>query len=133
MLIYLDSNIVIYLIEQPLGWGPRAAAKLAIAHANGDQLVVSDITRLECRIGPLISGDPALLARFDAYFSAPDIQVVPVSGAVCDRAAVIRASYHYNLGDALNLAAAVENHCSTFLTNDARLAGFPDISVEILP
>jgi hypothetical protein len=30
-------------------------------------------------------------------------------------------------------AAAVENGCGLFLTNDQRLAGFRDIPVEVLP
>jgi predicted nucleic acid-binding protein len=48
--IYLDSNIVIYLIEQPANFGPRAAARIAAAVAAGDTMVVSDLTRLECRV-----------------------------------------------------------------------------------
>ncbi len=35
--------------------------------------------------------------------------------------------------DALHLAAAVESGCGAFLTNDARLGGFRDLVVEILP
>jgi uncharacterized protein len=45
---------------------------------------------------------------------------------------VIRAIQNYRLGDALHLAAAIESGCGLFLTNDHRLAGFPDIPVEVL-
>lgn len=132
MLIYLDSNIVIYLIEQPPAWGPRAAARMALVHAAGDEVWISDLTRLEARVGPLASGNHSLLARFDSFFGS-GIHVQQLTAAVCDRAALIRARHRYRLGDALNLAAAVEASCGAFLTNDARLSGFPDIPVEVLP
>jgi predicted nucleic acid-binding protein len=39
----------------------------------------------------------------------------------------------YSAQDALHLAAAVQAGCTSFLTNDLRLAGFPDIAVDVLP
>ena len=69
LLIYLDSNIVIYLIEQVAGFGPRAAARIAAAVAAGDSLAVSDLTRLECRTLVISRGDHALLAQYDAFFA----------------------------------------------------------------
>lgn len=39
----------------------------------------------------------------------------------------------YSLADSLHLAAAVEAGCDRFLTNDQRLAAFPDMTVELLP
>jgi predicted nucleic acid-binding protein len=53
--------------------------------------------------------------------------------AVVDRATVIRGRYRFKTPDALHLAAAIEAGCQTFLTNDARLGGFPDLTVEALP
>ncbi len=39
----------------------------------------------------------------------------------------------FSLPDAIHLAAAVESGCEMFLTNDNRLDGFSDLTVEILP
>ncbi len=50
-----------------------------------------------------------------------------------ERAATIRAQYRFRPLDALHLAAALENGCSRFVTNDLRLHGFPGITIEILP
>jgi predicted nucleic acid-binding protein len=72
------------------------------------------------------------LARFDGFFSHPDVQVVPITPAVFDRAAQIRATHGYKTLDAINLAAAAEANCDLFLTNDTQLSGFADITVEIL-
>jgi uncharacterized protein len=132
VLIFLDSNVVIYLIEQPPNWGQRAAAQIQMFLANKDRLVVSDLTRLECRVRPISVGDAALLAQFDAFFASADVQVAALTPQVCDRATLIRAKHRYRTPDALNLAAALEFGCGLFVTNDGRLTGFPDVSVQIL-
>ena len=88
---------------------------------------------MECRVGPLRAKDATLLAQYDHVFAAPDQLVLPLTGQVCDRAAVIRADYGFSTPDALNLAAAVEAGCAVFLTNDARLSRFPALTVEVLP
>src|SRR5260370_1233972 len=81
---------------------------------------------------PEASTATALLAIFDAFFAASDVKVLPLTAGVCDRAALIRARYRYKLGDALNLAAAVEEGCDVFVTNDIRLSAYADIPIEIL-
>jgi predicted nucleic acid-binding protein len=132
LLIYLDSCIVIYLIEQPPGFGPRASARLATLLAGGDQVVVSDLTRLECRSRPLAAGDAVTLRHFDTFFASV-FQVVGLTTPVCERATIIRGQYRFKTPDALHLAAAVESGCRVFLTNDLRLSKFPDLVVEVLP
>ncbi len=133
MLVFVDANILIYHLEANPDLGERASARLATLHAAGDQVVVSDLIRMECRVGPLKSGDAALLAGYDGFFSARDVQVVGLTRTVCDRAAAIRAAHGFRTPDALNLAAAMESGCGVFLTNDSRLARFTDLTVETLP
>lgn len=132
MLIYLDANIVIYLIENPPSWGPRATARMTALRASGDAIGVSDLTRLECRVQPLAANDTATLADFDAFFTAADVHVFSLPPPVFERATAIRAQYRFKLADSLHLACAVEAACDRFLTNDARLSRFPDIVVEVL-
>jgi hypothetical protein len=60
-------------------------------------------------------------------------QTVGLPTAVYERACRIRAVHNYKLADALHLAAAIEGSSGLFLTNEHRLAGFPDITVEVLP
>jgi uncharacterized protein len=133
VIAYLDTNLVIYFIEGTPGWGPRAAARIAALRAAGDGLAVSDLTRMECQVGPLISGNASLLADYAAFFASPDVRVLSMPPNVFDRGARIRAAYRFETPDSLHLAAAVEHGCGLFLTNDAQLARFPDITVEVLP
>ena len=132
MIAYLDANVVIYLVEKTPGWGPKALNRVARLRAAGDAVAVSDLSRLECLVGPLAAGAAALLADFDAFFRNPAINVFPVPASVFERAARIRAAHRFKALDALHLAAAVQHGCGLFLTNDASLRRFPDVPVEVL-
>jgi predicted nucleic acid-binding protein len=132
MILFLDTNIVIYAVEQNPVFGPRTRVRLAVVQAADDSLMISDLTRMECLVGPLRSGNTLLEAQFRTFFAAADVQVVPITPAVCDRAALIRATNRFKPMDALQLAAAVEHGANVFLTNDARLNSFTGLTVEVL-
>jgi predicted nucleic acid-binding protein len=133
LLIYLDSCIAIYLVEQPPGFGPRASARVGKALTAGDKLIVSDLTRLECRAHPLGAGNLARLGDYDTFFSSAVEGVAQLTTAVCDRATAIRGHYRFETPDSLHLAAAIESGCQFFLTNDTRLSKFTGVTVEVLP
>ena len=133
MMVYLNANFVIYFIEMNPVWGPKVAAHLTALLANGDQLAVSDLTRLECQVGPLLTGNTVLLSKFTTFFQSPDVRVLPLTAAVCDRAAALRAKYRFKTPDAMHLAAAIEHGCDRFLTNDIKLKSCTEITVEVLP
>jgi len=132
VLIYCDSVILIYYLDQAGPWQATAAARLAAARVAGDSLVISDLTRLECRVGPVRTGDAQLLAKFDGFFALPDVQKAALTVAVFDRATQIRATTAVRTADAIHLAAAIEHGCGLFLTNDARLKTLPALPVEQL-
>jgi uncharacterized protein len=132
MIVFLDTNLVIYLIEQPPVWGLRAAARIQAIQVAGDTFAVSELVRMECRVGPLAQNDVTLLAEYDSFFQGSDVRVAPITRIACDRAARIRAVHRYRSLDALHLATAIEAGCGLFLTNDQRLSNFPDIPVEVL-
>jgi uncharacterized protein len=131
-MVFLDANTVIYLIERPPNLGSKARARVAALLAFGERLSVSDLVRMECQVGPLKANDLLLLANYARFFGSPDLSVLPVSPAVCDRAARIRAQYGFKPLDSLHLAAATEHGCARFLTSDAPLKRFPDVLVEVL-
>lgn len=133
MMIYFDSVILIYLFDHTGAFQVRAANRLASVEAAGEQIALTDLSRLECRVQPIHLGDTAKLAVFDAFFARSDVQRLPLTTAVFDRATVIRATLNLKLGDSLHLAAALEAGCDRFLTNDTRLRRCTAIPVEVLP
>jgi predicted nucleic acid-binding protein len=132
MTVFLDTNIVIYAIESHAGFGTKAQARIASTLSSGDQIMVSDLVRMECLVEPIRTGNSLLERQYLAFFARSDVGVVSITAAVCDRAARIRATHRYKPMDSLQLAAAVEHGAGVFLTADARLNAFPDLVVEIL-
>lgn len=132
MIAYLDSNIVIYAVENPAIFGSKALDRLAELRGSGAELMVSDLTWMECLIGPYSSGNQVLENQFRDFFSAGGIRVVAVSREVCDRAARIRSMYRFKPLDALHLAACAEHGGDVFLTHDTRLDSFAEVAVEVL-
>lgn len=134
MTVYLDTNCLIYLVEQNPVWGPKVVNRLAVLRQAGDGIATSDLSRTECLAHPFSKGDAALVADYLAFFGGPQVEMLPLTAAVCDRAAQIRAASGFKLKvpDCLHLAASVEHGCRLFLTNDADLVRCPLIPVEVL-
>lgn len=133
MMVYCDSVILIYWLDQIGPFHVRAENRMQVLQTAGDEIAISDLTRLECRVGALKRKDVAALAAFDRFFARPELRIVPLSAAVFDRAAGLRADLGFKTPDALHLAAAIEAGCDCFLTNDSRLTKCSDIATEVLP
>ncbi len=136
MLTYLDTCIFIYWVEGPPPFDTRVKTHLATLQAAGHRFAASAFSRLECLVKPLGLGDGALLLDYERMFLAPNVTFVPLNAPVYEQAPNIRGSHVYATGkrystqDALHLAVAVQAACTSFLTNDHRLRGFPDIIVD---
>jgi len=130
---YLDSNIVISLIEEGAARRAEVVTRLGTADQAASALVVSDLVRLECRVRPVATGNAALLAAYDSFFRSPEVRVIGLTAEVCDRATDIRGRHRFGTTDALHLAAAIEAGCAMFVTADRRLAAFGGIPIAMVP
>lgn len=63
MKVYFDTNCIIYLLERHPRWGAIVMARIIALHAAGDELVVGDLSRAECLVGPFRRGDAGIAAR----------------------------------------------------------------------
>jgi predicted nucleic acid-binding protein len=134
MIVCLDADCTIYFVEQNPVWGPRVTARLAALRAAGNEIAVSDLARTECLAGPLAQGNSDVVADYQAFFRDPAIRALPLTAAVCERAALLRAASNCRLRvpDCLHLAAAIEHGCGLFLSHDDQLRQCTAIPVEIL-
>jgi uncharacterized protein len=119
--VYLDSCIVIYLIEGPKGLSREILSALRPPEGERATVCLSDLTRLESRIGPVRKADRDLLRQFDQFFASRDLQVLPLDTSAFDLATKLRASHGTKTPDALHLASAMIGGCNEFWTNDRRL------------
>lgn len=131
-MIYLDSNVVIRLVEGNASARAPLVARLASSLGVAGSLTTSRLSRLECRSNLLRSGDTVTLAQFDVFFSGVEISLIEVTAAVVELATEIRAKYNLKTPDALHYASAMEAGAEVFLTGDRVLARCSDVAVEIL-
>jgi predicted nucleic acid-binding protein len=99
MIVGLDSNIVIYYVERDPVWEPKVGSRFKSIAEAGDTIAASDAARLECLVGPLQSGASAILTDYQRFFDSPGVQMLPVTPAVWERAARIRAVYKFQALD----------------------------------
>ena len=133
MLYYLDTNVILYAVEGQAPFQQRARNHIAILGAAGHHFGISETTWTECLVFPLRTNDGPLLLDYHRFFLGPHLTTVPLTATIHHRAAMIRAIHNYGLADSRHLAAAVEHRFDRFLTNDHKLAGYPDLTVELLP
>jgi len=119
--VYLDSCVVIYLIQGPEGLSRTILKALRSHEGEPPVSFTSDLTRLECRVLPLRQGNNELLRQFDEFFASADLAKLPITTETFDLATELRALHGVKTPDALHLAAAILGECQEFWTNDLRL------------
>ena len=129
MRIYLDAAPTIYLVEDV---APYKAVLDSLLSNPSARVVVSDLTRMECRVRPIRDNDTELLADFDQFFDDGAVEVVSLTRVVLDLATDLRARYGFKTPDSIHLAAAIDWGCSLFVTNDHRLDRCTEIAVQVL-
>ena len=116
-MIYLDTCLLIYLLEDRAGRGSPVERRMrAVA---GTPFAVSPLVRMECLVKPLRDGDVVLQRRYERL--AGRFVLLPLEAAAFDQAAVLRARFGLRTPDALHLACAQLNDCTALWTNDRRL------------
>lgn len=125
--IYLDSCVVIYLIEKH----PLYYARLVdqIQQNTQAQFVVSSLTALEVLLKPRKEQNDALIARYQMF-----LERFQVNGL--DDQVLLKAIDYRVMGlktpDAIHAACAKHLHCDQFWTNDNRLANLlPNWAVNV--
>lgn len=117
-LIYLDSCLLIYLVERHPALGARVAA--ALANATEARFGISPLVKCECLVGVFKRGDAVLERAYADLFGT--LMLLDMPEPVFLRAAELRARFGLRTPDALHLACARHHGCDELWTNDDRLA-----------
>ena len=117
-MIYLDSCIVIYAVEDDGVRGARVRQRLADSAQT--RVAISPLVQLECLVGPVRDDNLALSDHYRRAFD--QFEIVEPTVAQYLRAAELRATHGIRTPDALHLAAAQLSGCVELWTNDKRLA-----------
>ncbi|MBF0159319.1 MAG: type II toxin-antitoxin system VapC family toxin [Magnetococcales bacterium] len=128
-LIYLDSCIVIYLVERHVRYFPLI--RQALSSRAEAVLSVSPLVMLEVLVRPVRQRNELLVTRFQRYLSTQ--RQLPLLDPIFTIALDLRAHHGLKTPDALHLATAMHHGCTEFWTNDERLADVaPNLAVNVL-
>ncbi|MFT4212933.1 MAG: type II toxin-antitoxin system VapC family toxin [Microbacterium sp.] len=116
-MIYLDTCILIYALEDGGGLGERTRAAM---RGVDDRLAASPLVLHECLVRPIRDGDNELRARFVEVYNR--LVRIQMDESVFVLAAELRARHGLKAPDSLHLAAAQLARCDQLWTNDERLA-----------
>lgn len=121
MIAFLDANALIYLIEGAAPWAERMRNRLRSLSqaAPALRIATSRLSWLECRAGPMKSGDSQVLARYDEFYSTPDLVCIELDAMVVELATAIRVRHGMETPDALQAACCLQlGKDHYFLTGD---------------
>lgn len=123
--IYLDTNILIYVVEGP----PNLQAKTQEYRRVPMALVTSRLSLAECLVRPLQRNDQRLVATYRIFLEEGPIRMVSIHDAILEKATVLRAEYRFTIPDAIHIATAKHLNCGTIVSNDTNWKKYTDIPV----
>lgn len=128
--VYLDSCLVIYLVEEHLTLAPLL--ENYIANRLNLVFTVSDLTEMECSVMPFRKNNRRLIDKYFDWFGKTE--VFSLNRKIFHQAAKLRADFTtLKTPDALHLATAIHHNCDEFWTNDNRLSKIePNLVKNIL-
>lgn len=132
-MIYLDSGIIIRLIEGVPSVRDPIETRLASVRVEQCFLVTSRLSRLECRTRPIRQNDISLLALYDAFFEGRELTVAEVNSAVIETATEIRSRFGLKAPDAIHAATATIADVSEFWTADHGFNRYMKLPVVLFP
>lgn len=120
----LDTSPLIYFIEEHKDYIDSLDLFFDALRNGLFRAVTSTVTLLEVLVYPLRHRDEALAHRYnDILLSSPNLTMCPVTFGLAQEAAELRARHNLKTADAIQLATALSERATTFLTNDQ---GFPE-------
>ena len=131
--VYMDTNSIIYSIERIEPYRSLLLPVWEAGQAGNFAIVTSDLTLHEVLVKPLKDGNALLEAGFrNLLLHSAEVQLLPISHAVLERAASLRATLNTKTPDAIHAATALLAGCRLFLTNAGGFRRVPGLSVTML-
>ena len=128
--VALDTAAFIYFIEDHPRYAPLVARLFSDADRGVRLIVTSALTLLEVLIVSYRAGDLALAERYEAILThSRGVRLVELDRTQLRAAAELRAAQRVRTPDALQLAAALTQRCSAFVTNDRAMPDVPGLRV----
>ncbi len=130
--VYLDANGFIYSVERIEPYCSLLQPMWQAAKSGEFEIVTSELVILETLVKPLRDQDVSLQKLFRELFRAREINLIPTTTSVWERAAHIRATTGLKTPDAIHAASALAASVKLVLTNDPHFRRISDLPVIIM-
>jgi len=132
-LVYLDTDALIYSVEKIVPYAALLQPLWDAAAQRTFQVVSSDLALLEALVQPLQLGDTVLVQLYrDLLTASQETRLIPISRAVIEAAARLRATTGIKTPDAIHAASALGEGVARFVSNDPVYRRIPGLPVTIL-
>lgn len=131
--IGLNTAPLIYFIEQNATYLEVVRTFFQAMSQGEFQVITSTLTLTEVLVHPLRTGNIELAGQYrDILFDQENLATFPVSPAIAELAAQLRATQNLRTPDAIQIATAIQGGATFFLTNDAGLPAIPGLEMLVL-
>lgn len=122
MKLFLDACAIIYFVEMAEPHYKKFADKLHKIHNKHENttFAASQLSLLECRVKPMREQNEELLGRYQQFFCATDLLLMPLTAPILEKATQLRAFHNLRTPDALQAATALSvDDDVIFVTGDS--------------
>jgi predicted nucleic acid-binding protein len=132
-LVYVDANAIIYSVEKLEPYFTLLQPMWLAAQAGAISLIGSELLVLETLVKPIQLGDLISEATYRSLLLASnELTLVPITRAILESAARLRASLKLKTPDAIHASTALHTGSAMVVTNDHDLRRVPGLSAAIL-
>ncbi len=124
-MLYLDTNILIYLFELHDPYSKKVATILEEFTESGKQLLTSAITVTEFLAGTTSSS-------LETLHRVPRLNIIPVDENLAEQAANLQRKNSIKIGDSIHLATAIQQKTEAFFTNDKKLTKIVEKYIPVI-
>lgn len=128
--VALDTQMFIYFIEEDKQYLPLVKPLFEAIDQGSLPASTSGLTLMEVLVVPHRTGNISLADRYEALLTrSRGLRFIDVDRPLLKAAAQLRAVLRLKPPDAIQVAAAMVVHCSSFLTNDRRIPAIPGLKI----
>lgn len=131
--VSLDTAPFIYFIEENAAYLP-IVDPLFKAIDGGEIIAVTSIMSLiETLVIPIRTSDEALVRKYrEILLGSEHLETVLLSRQIAEEAARLRAIYRIRTPDSIQMATAIVEKATFFVTNDKQLPSLPNLKTLML-
>ncbi len=132
-LIGLDTSVFIYHLEAHSTYLPLTKAILNGVQNGQWQAVTSVVTIMALTVHPWRLNRPNIAWQYEAILAHfPNLRLIEIDRDAARRAAQLRAAYNIRPADALQVASALVNQATAWISNDKKLKRLSSIIDTII-